>query len=216
MKTWFKTHTYCLSLLYFVFYLSAFFLLEQFSVPKYTIHCIVDDWIPFCEIFIIPYFIWFILLIGALGYYLFKQKEDFQNLCFLMFIGMTICIVIYAIFPNGLSLRSDLPRDNIFCKWVSLLYLIDTPTNVCPSIHVSSTIAIYEVTKRSVCFKERKGIVLSVGLLAWLICLSTLFLKQHSIIDVVLGYVLSKILAKITYETNWRRFIAQVGLKKLL
>ena len=48
MKDWIKAHTYCLALLYFIFYLGAFFLLERLAVPKYTIHCIVDDWIPFC------------------------------------------------------------------------------------------------------------------------------------------------------------------------
>lgn len=216
MKTWIKEHEYCFALLYFVFYLGAFYLLERFSAPKYTIHCFLDDKIPFCEFFIVPYFSWFIVLAGALGYYMFKSKEDFQNLCFLMFVGMTFCITVYVILPNGLNLRAPIPRDNFFCKWVELLYRIDTPTNVCPSIHVSSTVAIYEVTKHSKLFKRKKRVVIVMAMIAWLICLSTVFLKQHSVVDVILGYLLSKILGKVTYSINWRNWMAHTHLKRLL
>lgn len=216
MKEWLKTHQYGLALLYFVFYLGAFFLLEHFSVPQYSVHCFLDDQIPFCEYFIVPYFMWFFLLIGSFVYFLCKDKTDFQNLCFMMFTGMTICIVIYFILPNGLELRGEIPRNNFFCKWVLFLYRVDTPTNVCPSIHVASTVAIYEVCKRSNSLKTHKWRIKALYMIAWLICLSTLFLKQHSVIDVILGYGLTKVLCIMTYHLNWRAWMARLHLEMLL
>ncbi len=213
MKTWIREHKYAWILSYFIFYLSAFYGLEKWVTPKYIVHCCVDEWIPFCEWFVIPYFSWFILLVGALGYYLFKCKEDFLKLCFIMFGGMTICLFIYLILPNGLELRRTLPRHNILCKWVEMLYDIDTATNVCPSIHVSSTIAIYEVTKRSKCFVNHKKQVRGLSIWATLICISTVCLKQHAIIDVVLGYLLSIILTKCTYHIKEIKLVEAISEK---
>ena len=139
---WIREHPYALCLLYFIPYLIYFELLEAFAVPKFIIHCPLDDWIPFHEGFVIPYFAWFPMLAVSLGYFLFHSRRDFLDLCFIMFTGMTICLLIYTVLPNGLQLRPAVVRDNLLARIAGMLYAIDTPTNVCPSIHVSSTVAI--------------------------------------------------------------------------
>ena len=53
IKNWFKRYPYMIALLYMAFYLTAFEWLEQNIVPKYIIHCKLDEMIPFCETFII-------------------------------------------------------------------------------------------------------------------------------------------------------------------
>ena len=64
MIRWIKTHPYCLINLYLVFYLIGFFALEAFvPEPKYIIHSALDDWIPFNEWFVLPYF--FMVPVGA-------------------------------------------------------------------------------------------------------------------------------------------------------
>lgn len=216
MRQWLRTHTYSYALLYLVVYLVAFFLLEHSVQPRYIVHCFLDDWIPFCELFIIPYLLWFPLLAGSLGFFLFKSKEDFQNLCMLMFTGMSICLLCYAILPNGLHLREPLERDNLFCRIVAYLYQIDTPTNVCPSIHVSSTVAIHCVVKHSSLFKENRLVRMGSGVLAISIILATVCLKQHSVIDVILGCLLSYGLCYVTYHWHWRELLAQTKLRILL
>ena len=65
-----------------------------------------------------------------------------------MFTGMTICLLIYTVLPNGLQLRPAVVRDNLLARIAGMLYAIDTPTNVCPSIHVSSTVAIMIIVMR--------------------------------------------------------------------
>ena len=49
-------------LLYYIFYLTGFVILEHTVTAKYIIHCPLDDKIPFCEWFLIPYASWLILL----------------------------------------------------------------------------------------------------------------------------------------------------------
>lgn len=213
---WIREHPYSLCLLYFIPYLIYFELLETFAVPRFIIHCPLDDWIPFHEGFVIPYFAWFPMLAVSLGYFLFHSRKDFLDLCFIMFSGMTICLIIYTLLPNGLQLRPVVEHDNLLAKIASLLYAIDTPTNVCPSIHVSSTVAIMMIVQRYQNFRHPvliKGITIFTGIA---ICLSTVVLKQHSVIDVILGLILTLLLYRVCMQTDWLRYMQRIPYKRLL
>lgn len=213
---WIREHPYALCLLYFIPYLIYFELLEAFAVPKFIIHCPLDDWIPFHEGFVIPYFAWFPMLAVSLGYFLFHSRRDFLDLCFIMFTGMTICLLIYTVLPNGLQLRPAVVRDNLLARIAGMLYAIDTPTNVCPSIHVSSTVTIMIIVMRYQKFSHAalvKGFTLLCGIA---VCLSTVVLKQHSVIDVVLGGLLTLILYKVCMQTDWMKYLRKLPYRKLL
>lgn len=207
IKTWIKKYPYMIMLIYGAIYFPLFALLERFREPKYIIYCFLDDYIPFLEIFIIPYFLWFLLIPTALLYFMIKNLDDYFKLCLLLFGGMSICLLIYLIFPNGLALREPLIEDSFLSGLTRMLYSVDTPTNVCPSIHVSSTIGIHLAVQNSVLMKDKKGIRITSGLLALLICLSTVFLKQHSIIDVICGIVLSTSLYVLIYKVDLKLFL---------
>lgn len=187
-------------LLYYVFYLITFFTLERVTKPKYILHCALDDMIPFCEWFLIPYALWFLILFGAPVYFLLTDRRDFLKLCFIMFNGMTFCFLVYLIAPNGLNLRTEVTGDNLLCDIARLLYTVDTPTNVCPSIHVASSVAVDLVVQRSRRLKKRYGFRAASFLLMGSITLSTMFLKQHSVIDVVCGIALSLVLCAVAYS----------------
>ncbi len=164
-----------------------FILLERRENAKYVIiHCRLDDFIPFCEIFIIPYLFWFVYIaVGSL--FLFFQTDhidDFYRLAAALLLGMTTCLIIYTVFPNAQDMRpKSFERNNVFTRVISILYAADTDTNVCPSIHVYNSIAMHVGIAKSHYFRERR-VVKGCSLAACvLICLSTLFLKQHSFID---------------------------------
>ena len=99
---------------------------------------------------------------------------------------MFICMI----YPNGLTLRPDNIPDNIFGKLVAVLYATDTTTNVFPSIHVYNSIAVHTALSKCKALKEHKYIVNASLILCILICMSTIFLKQHSVYDVIGGIVL--------------------------
>ena len=207
MLSWIKNHKYSLWLLYFVFYFPAFFLLESLEV-KFIISCPLDNAIPFCEWFIFPYFAWYIIMPGSLLLMMFKDREDFLHLCFLMFTGMTVSLLTYFIVPNGLNLRVGTINDNIAGDICRFLYAVDAPTNACPSIHVSSAVAIDMAIQKSKTFKNNIPIRVISFLMMVLICLSTMFVKQHSFVDVVAGVLLSVVLYIIAYHTPCKKIFS--------
>ncbi|MDI9488049.1 MAG: phosphoesterase, partial [Bacillota bacterium] len=87
-----------LVLVYFFIYMIWFTYLERTVTTEFTpVYSRLDDYIPFLEIFIIPYFIWFAYIFVTVAYFFFTSKQDFYKCCAFLFIGMTICLIIYTI-----------------------------------------------------------------------------------------------------------------------
>ena len=177
--------------LYWVVYLIWFFWLDlTVTAPKYILHSPLDDLIPFNEWFVIPYCSWFLLLAGVTAALWWCDTATYDKLCLTMFSGMTFCLIVYMILPNGLELRpavETLGRDNPALRLMRLLWKADAAVNVCPSIHCQSSACMAMAFSHS---KLAEGKPLR-KVLAWvwaaLICLSTVFTKQHSVIDVACG-----------------------------
>ena len=198
-----KKYKHLILILYFPLYMTWFMWLERREdIDYHMIRCIVDDWIPFHELFIIPYFLWFAYVVLVLVFLFFQTShlKDFYRCAATLMLGMTTCLVIYTFFPNAQPLRPEtFPRDNFLVQLVANLYQGDTPTNVCPSIHVYNSLAIHVGLAKSHYFKDKKGWKTASLLLCVLICLSTMFLKQHSFIDVVCAAVLYAIYYVLIY-----------------
>ena len=90
--------------LYWVIYLVWFFALDwTITDPTYIIHSPIDDLIPFNEWFIFPYCSWFFLLAGVTGLLWWFDTRSYDKLCLMMFSGMTFCLILYMILPNGVD-----------------------------------------------------------------------------------------------------------------
>lgn len=194
LKEFLFKYKHAIILLYIPIYLIWFILLERRTdIIFKDMHCIVDDWIPFCEAFIIPYLLWFAYVAVTLIYMFFQTKhlDDFYKCTAVLLLGMTTCLIIYTLFPNAQSMRpTSFERDNIFIHMIEILYSTDTDTNVCPSIHVYNSIAIHVAISKSYAFENKKTIKICSLILCILICMSTLFLKQHSFVDLVCAVLL--------------------------
>lgn len=191
-------------LVYGIFYLAGFAWVEQRYVTGVHIMTLPIDYkIPFLEIFIIPYALWFGYIAVALAYFLMHEEEDFDSLAQFLVFGMTLFLLISAIYPNGLNLRpKTFERDNIFVDMVKILYANDTPTNVLPSIHVYNSVAIFIAVKRSKLAEKNRAWAWGSGILSFLIILSTMFLKQHSVFDVVSALALSLCAERLCYRVH--------------
>ena len=78
-------------LIYGIIYLTWFAYLERKVTKDYwVIHMALDDRIPFCEAFVIPYFLWFVYVSAIVVYLFFKDKDDYYRACIFLFTGMTI------------------------------------------------------------------------------------------------------------------------------
>lgn len=182
-------------LIYSIVYTLLFAYLEQRTVYGYhVVHTVFDDAIPFCEYFVIPYLLWFPYMILAVLYFIFvnKNKHEYYQLVFNLMMGMTIFLIVSYVYPNVQHLRpSEFPRENMFTEMVRWLYRTDTPTNILPSIHVFNSLAIHMSLTNCEALRERRGVRFASLTLTVLIILSTMFLKQHSVIDVCLGATLA-------------------------
>ena len=188
---------------YLPIYLVWFFLLEQHVTKSYhIIESPLDAHIPFNEHFIIPYLLWFPFVAVSVLYFIYKDKDEYYRLCGVLISGMTIFLLVSTFFPNGLALRptlSKLGRDNIFLDLVASLHKADTSTNVCPSIHVYNSLAVCVAFFTSSHLKGKAVLKTGVLILTVLICLSTVYLKQHSVIDVFWAFVIMAVAVPVFY-----------------
>ena len=179
-------YRHVLLLLYWPVYGFFFLFVERiYKVDGYfPMWCPLDDKIPFCEYFFIPYMFWFVYLIGMLAYTFFCDTDAFSRMMWFIIICDTTAIIIYLIFPTCQELRPvDFPRDNALTSLVRAFYSFDTNTNVFPSIHVLNTVAVMAPSWHMKRFRT-VGWQLAFNVTGVLIILSTLFLRQHSVLDI--------------------------------
>lgn len=186
---------------YSVFYIRAFTWLEQRKVAEYhIIEMKADHLIPFCEYFIIPYLLWFAYIAVTITIFAFLNRKDFVRLCLMLGIGMTVFLTISYFIPNMQPLRPHVfPRDNIFTDLVKTLYATDTNTNVLPSIHVYNSIVAATAICKAKQLEKFRGLRIGSNILCVLIVLSTMFLKQHSVYDVLTGIAMATALYWLIY-----------------
>ena len=192
------------ALIYFAIYLTWFYLIEHMHGRNYTIiHMKADYKIPFCEVFIIPYLLWFGYIAWIMIYLLFTNTNDFHKCCRFLFTGMTVFLIISTLFPNIHYLRPFImPRDNIFCDLVMSLYRMDTSTNLWPSIHVYNSLGVLLAVIHNERLGSRTWIKWGCFALSTSIILSTMFLKQHSVFDVMTAFIMAAIVYIMVYRTD--------------
>ena len=205
--SWLKKYKHAWVFLYIFIYMPWFLLLEKHVTTNYhVIQTQFDMWIPFVEYFIIPYFMWFLFVPAIVGYEFFYSKKEYYQCCAYLFSGMTIFLIICTIWHNGLDLRQDISYNNNLCaKLVKMLYKTDTSTNVFPSLHVFNTLGCLVALYRSKGMKDKTWIKVIATIIGILIILSTMFLKQHSVWDVIGAFALAAILYPIVYVIPWGR-----------
>lgn len=206
MKSFLKTHARWLVVLYGFVYFPWFFWLEsRADQPYHVIHLALDDKIPFCEYFIIPYLMWFVYIAAVFAYIFLKgSNREYIQTCIFLGTGMTLFLVISTVYPNGHLLRpTSFERQNICTLLVQLFYRIDTATDIFPSLHVFNAIGAHLALANNPRTGARKGLMLASGTLMVLIILATMFLKQHSTADVMAGILLGVVLNQVIYRTEW-------------
>lgn len=201
IREFIRRHKYTYLVLYVPVYLLMFSAVERL-VPTtgYWVSYIPwDDAIPFCEYFAVFYCMWYVLLFTVGLYLLFQDEYNFRLFMYGIMIGFTACLVFCLLFPNGQDLRPAVFERRNFCTWLlGLIYHADTNTNVMPSMHVIGAMmccfAVFHSEKLG-----RRGMRAGVILLTLLINVSTVFVKQHSLLDVFVGLGVSLLLYAAVY-----------------
>ena len=190
-------------LLYLVFYMIWFTILERLPRTKFfDLSSELDTYIPFIVEFIIPYLSWFLFQAVWVVFVFFVDRKTYEQLTTMLMIGMTVFLVVSTFLPTKISLRPYYIESRGICAFlVRRLWAVDTPTNVWPSIHVFNTTALMMTLFTSQHPLLRKNAV-RIPVVFWcgMIVLSTMFLKQHSVGDVLAALALNGIAYVLVYN----------------
>ena len=188
-----------------IVYFILYFLTENFIPAErcHVIHCWLDDVIPFNEYFFIPYTFWFLLVAGSLLWFLLYDIPSFKSLSKFIIITQMVAMAVYIIYPSRQDLRPEVfPRDNFLTHVAAFIYAFDTPTGVCPSLHVaySAGIASTWAKKKDAPLIWRAFVIFA----AVVISIATAFVKQHSVVDILWAIPLSLLAEWIVFHGWWR------------
>ena len=200
-----KRYVHLFLLLGWVGYFLLYALTENLIPPEkcHVIHCALDDVIPFCEWFLIFYVSWYVLIVLSLLYFLRWDVPSFRKLQIFIMITQAVAMLIYILWPSRQDLRPEtFPRLNFLTWAMGIVYGFDTNTGVCPSLHVAYSMGIASVWLRQ---EEVKPIWRGlIAVLCALISISTAFVKQHSVLDILAALPLGLLAEGLVYGRWWK------------
>ncbi len=115
---------------------------------------------------------------------------------------MTICLIIFTIYPTSFDHRPVLEGNSLSIYLTEFIYQADKSQNVFPSIHVYNSIGCAIALIKCQDFKHSRIMQIFAIVSALMITLSTMFVKQHSILDAVAACLLAIILYILIYKVD--------------
>ena len=156
----------------------------------------IDKSVPFIKSFAIPYILWAPFILITLIYLCFRNREVYYRVIICLIIGLMICFLTYYFFQTAVP-RPQLQGNDIFTNLVRYIYNIDNPFNCFPSIHVFTSYILIKGTMS--CGKKVSIDSIIITLIASMIILSTQFIKQHVVMDLIFAILLGNVLYKAVW-----------------
>ena len=173
-----------------VIYQSFFYLISKLS--PFEMHVLgnsFDDKIPFIPVFIYFYVGWYLMLFVVPFLFLKDNEKTFYKYIISTFICISICCLIYFIYPTTI-IREPTLSSGITSFVVKFIYAIDTPILNCfPSMHciICFMFMFYTWGLKN----TNKYLKITIQILSLLVILSTVFVKQHVVIDIISALVIA-------------------------
>ncbi|RKN83975.1 phosphatase PAP2 family protein [Paenibacillus ginsengarvi] len=153
---------------------------------------VVDVHTPFISYFVIPYLIWYPFILGMFVYLFVKNRTVYYRTLFLLCTGLVACYITYYFFQT-VVVRPEITNQVPLHGFVNFVYDNDRPYNCFPSIHVLSTYLILIAALRHIPMKSLMR--WAIRLISWSIIVSTVFVKQHVVLDIAGAILLVEFLA---------------------
>lgn len=151
----------------------------------------LDEKIPFVPAFIIPYLIWYPFIIGMLIVFLVKKRIVYYRTLLALCSGLIMCYITFHLFQTTVP-RPTIDGHGVLYSLVRLVYQTDGPYNCFPSIHVLTS---YLMLKgMSDCPNMLRTSRILVIITSWSITISTVFVKQHVLLDIAGAIFLAEML----------------------
>ena len=179
-----------LLILCLIFYQCFIYFITKFTPLEFhVLVSSIDSKIPVVPIFIYFYIGWYLMLIFV-PFIFYKYDElSFNKYILTTFIGITVCGIIYFVFPT-LIVREPFIVNSVTTFLIELIYKLDTPAlNCLPSMHclISFIFMIYCTLSKQIPIKYK----VLINVFSTLVVISTVLIKQHFIIDVIMALIIS-------------------------
>lgn len=181
---------FCVPAIIVMYIVPELIITENYHVTELA----ADRVIPYIPQFIVPYLLWFPML-AALGLWLlFRDGGAFRRYMWFLTAAYAAGTAVFLLFPNGQDLRpAAFDAKNLFTHLSGMVYTADTNTNVLPSMHVTGCFAVIFAVFDTPTLRSPVIRALAIAA-AVLIIASTLFVKQHAILDVLASFAMSALL----------------------
>lgn len=153
----------------------------------YSLVTAFDKAMPFIKYFALPYAVWIFYIYVCLVYFFKKDVNLYYKGLVTYTVCALTCYVIYAFFQTTVP-RPIVDGDDPFSMLIQFIYNRDLPFNCFPSIHCFSSYMVMRLLWTS-SFRNKWNMTLITGMSS-LIILSTLFVKQHVVLDAMAGILL--------------------------
>lgn len=186
-----KNNPQLLHLLGFVIGGTLYMVTEYIPFDRTVIHVALDDAIPFLPGFIWPYFIMYPYLWFAMLYFCFTDREAYLKLCLGVDAAYAIAVLVFLVFPTEIDFRPAIDGSG-FSNWVcKVAFSADRPVNVFPSLHVILVLLTHFFSFTFGPLKKKYWMRAVSAVFAAVVCASTVLLRQHSVVDVIAGTVVT-------------------------
>lgn len=166
-----------------------------------------DKGLPFIKEFVIPYVLWYPFIILCMVYFLQKSRKIYFRALFSLVAGYLTCYLIFFVFQTYVQ-RPMISGNDFFDSILKIVYTLDKPYNCFPSIHVVSCCimiaGIFDMKESTI--KAKIMVVIS----ATIIIMSTQFIRQHVLMDVLSGMILGTGAYLVSRVVNWEAILCQM------
>ena len=202
----FKERSYGWILLFYPMHPLWYFLIQKSAAKPHNIHSFIDDIVVYNEWFALAYVFWYVFMFGGLLLLLaWAERSIFLRTIMLLYTGIAISLVIQAAYHSTIDYRpaaETLTGHPFATQVVKMIYDFDKPFNVFPSIHCFGSLALmmgFWHTKMPLKYPLR----VLISVIAVTICLSTMFIKQHSSLDFLAAIIITVVLYLVFFLPKW-------------
>lgn len=208
MRSFFRKNIEILWFLGFPVVGFIYFATQHINLDYRIIHVALDDSIPFYPVFIIPYILWYIYIPLPMIYMFFFKRQHFTKQAIALFSGALLGCACFLIYPSAIDMRPTVEGNGFLNFCCRLIFENDNPVNVLPSLHCYEAVSIHMTTFTFGPLKNKPVLRIISFIAMALICASTVFVKQHSIVDLIVGCLLAVlicIIVEFVYKEKGKR-----------
>ena len=128
------------------------------------------------------------LFLILLPVFVVRQEEQIRRTVLAYLMVWSIAYIVFLVYPTMASRPAKVIGEGFVIWGLRFLYSSDPPYNCFPSLHVA-----HSFVSALTCYRVHRGVGITAALCTLLIGVSTLFTRQHYIVDVIAGLFLASV-----------------------